>query len=64
MYDNIPLNTQSINAILTLRYDPFQVPIIPKLEHSDFLTTNHEPSIDYIENTIVSTIKKIIDEKK
>ena len=63
MYDNIPLNTQSINAILTLRYDPFQVPIIPKLEHSDFLTTNHEPSIDYIENTIISTFKKIIDEK-
>ena len=43
MYDKIPLNTRSINAILTLRYNPFQTPIIPKLEHGDFLTTNHEP---------------------
>jgi len=63
MYDKIPLNTRSINAILTLRYNPFQTPIIPKLGHGDFLTTNHEPSIDYVENIIISTIKKTISEK-
>jgi len=63
MYDKIPLNTRSINAILTLRYNPFQTPIIPKLGHGDFLTTNHEPSIDYVENIIISTIKKTITEK-
>ena len=56
MYDKIPLNTRSINAILTLRYNPFQTPIIPKLGHGDFITTNHEPSIDYVENIIISTI--------
>jgi asparagine synthase (glutamine-hydrolysing) len=63
MYDKIPLNTRSINAILTLRYNPFQTPIIPKLGHGNFLTTNHELSIDYVENIIISTIKKTISEK-
>ena len=63
MYNKIPLNIKSINAILTLRYNPFQTPIIPKLRHDDFLDTNYEPSIDYIENCIISTIKKTINEK-
>jgi len=63
MHDKIPLNIKSINAILTLRYNPFQTPIIPKLKHDDFLGTNYEPSIDYIENCIISTIKKTISEK-
>ena len=63
MYNKIPLNIKSINAILTLRYNPFQTPIIPKLRHDDFLGTNYDPSIDYIENIIISTIKKTISEK-
>ena len=62
MYDKIPLNTRSINAILTLRYNPFQTPIIPKLKHDDFLGTNYELSIDDIENHIISTIRKTISE--
>ena len=63
MYNKIPLNIKSINAILTLRYNPFQTSIIPKLRRDDFLGTNSEPSIDYIENCIISTIKKTINEK-
>ena len=63
MYNKIPLNIKSINAILTLRYNPFQTPIIPKLKHDDFLGTNYEPSIDYIEIVLSQQSKKQLMKK-
>lgn len=53
----IQLDPISISNILTLRYDPTQKPLLPKINVSDFQSSNVTPSIDFIEKTIQDNIK-------
>ncbi|MEW6044191.1 MAG: asparagine synthase C-terminal domain-containing protein [Thermoproteota archaeon] len=66
METNVKLNAKSIIDILTLRYDSTQKPLLPKLSSDDFLPTNYNPSIEYIQKTLEDQIKNKIksDEDK
>ena len=54
----------TITNVLTLRYDPTQKPLLPKLTWKDFTPNNLEPSIDFIERSIENSIKKEINHKE
>lgn len=54
------VNPFSITNILTLRYDPTQKPLLPKLDWHNFASNEVIPSISLIEKTIANTIKKQI----
>lgn len=47
----------TVTNILTLRYDPTQKPLLPKLDWSNFVSNDTSPSIDFIEETIQNVIK-------
>jgi len=55
------LNPSTITNILTLRYDPTQQPLLPKLNSSNFVNSFTVPSIDHIEKLIQDSIKDKID---
>jgi asparagine synthase (glutamine-hydrolysing) len=50
-------NRSAINNILTLRYDPTQKPILPKITIHNF--KNITPSLDHVEYLIEKSFKKI-----
>lgn len=50
-------NRSAINNILTLRYDPTQKPILPKITIRNF--KNITPSLDHVEYLIEKSLKKI-----
>lgn len=51
------LNLDSISVILTLRYDPYQKPLLPKLTWEDFLPKTH-PSLEQTEKIILEEIEE------
>jgi asparagine synthase (glutamine-hydrolysing) len=61
--NSYPINPLSITNILTLRYDPTQKPLLPKLDWHDFVSNEVTPSVDLIEKIITNTIKKQIPKK-
>lgn len=52
-----PPDPLAIVNILTLRYNPTIKPIITKLDWRDFIPTNLEPSLDFIESALQNPIK-------
>lgn len=58
--NTIKLDPTSISNILTLRYDPTQTPLLPKISSKDLRNSNDAPSIDVIEKTICANIKNQI----
>lgn len=48
----------TITNILTLRYDPTQKPLLPKLGWKDFIPSKTEPSLEFIEQSIKNQIPK------
>jgi len=54
--DNFRQDPLTITNILTLRYDPTQKPLLPKLSWTDFLPTKSEPSLEFIEQSIKNQI--------
>ena len=61
--NSISLSPDSINSILTLRYNSEINPILPKLTASDFTSTVNETSIEYIKNILIDNLKNSIQEK-
>ena len=55
-FDNFNLEGRSISNILTVRYNPLQKPLLPKLTYKDFEPTNPQPSVDFIEKSIGASI--------
>ena len=60
MATKIPINT--IRNILTLRYDPLQKPILPKINEKNFQNTT--PSIEHIENLVQKYLNNITPKPK
>lgn len=58
--DNSKQNPLTIKNILTLRYDPTQKPLLPKLSWKDFVSNKSEPSLEFIEQSIKNQIPKDI----
>lgn len=63
---NINPDPKAVMGILTLRYDPTQKPLLPQLTSKDFIPTNPNPSIDFIQKILENEIKNKIksDEDK
>ena len=61
---NILPESTTVTNILTLRYDPTQQPLLPKLSWNNFVSKNTTPSLDFIENSIKNTIKNQIKNAK
>ena len=61
MENKIDPSPSSITNILTLRYDPTQKLLLSKCQPSDFQPTNTYPSIEFIEKTIVDSLKNRIN---
>ena len=59
--NSISLSSNSIKNILTLRYNLSVNPILPKLTEKDFISTRDNFSTEFIEEMIVNTFKKKID---
>ncbi len=59
--NSISLSSNSIKDILTLRYNLSINPILPKLTEKDFISTRDNFSTEFIEEMIVNTFKKKID---
>jgi asparagine synthase (glutamine-hydrolysing) len=59
--NSISLSSNSIKNILTLRYNLSINPILPKLTEKDFISTRDNFSTEFIEEMIVNTFKKKID---
>ena len=57
------INPTTVRNILTLRYEPSQKSFLQKKTWKDF-STQHDLSIDFIENSIISSIKKTIGNEK
>jgi asparagine synthase (glutamine-hydrolysing) len=53
---NIP-DSSTIRNILTLRYDPSQKPLLPKISPTDF--KNSQPSVEHIEFLIEKSLRKV-----
>ena len=51
----------SVTNILTLRYDPSITPNLPRKTSNDFKLPHEENSIEFIENTIVKTLRRQLD---
>ena len=58
--DNSKQDPQTLANILTLRYDPTQKPLLPKLSWKDFVPTKSGPSLEFIERSIKNQIPKDI----
>ena len=58
--NSISLSPDSIKSILTLRYNSEIHPILPKLTSEDFATTINTSSTEYIQKSIINTLKKSI----
>lgn len=58
--DNTKQDPLTITNILTLRYDPTQKPLLPKLSWKDFVSSKSEPSLEFIEQSIKNQIPKNI----
>ena len=56
--------SDTVSNILTLRYDPTQHSLLPKLTWSDFTPDNQNPSIDFIERLIQDNLKKNIGKEE
>lgn len=61
--NNLTPDGLTISNILTLRYNPTQNSILPKLKESDFTPTNPSPSLDFIQKTMENEIKNKIQNK-
>ena len=57
MEASIVPDANTIVNILTLRYNPTQKPLLPKLSWNDFTPTNTNPSVDFIQKTMESEFK-------
>jgi len=51
----------SITNILTLRYDPYITPNLPRKTPNDFKPSIEKPSIDFIERSIRTTLRKQLE---
>lgn len=54
------LNPQAITAILTLRYNPFQKSLLPKLAWNDVVGKNTKPSNELLQKLVEDSIKSQI----
>ena len=64
-FNDFILEKQSLSNILTVRYNPLQKPLLQKLSSEDFTPTNLQPSSEFIEKIIGSSMcKKIQNVKK
>ena len=61
--NNLTPDGLTISNILTLRYNPTQNSLLPKLKESDFTPTNQSPSLDFIQKTMENEIKNKIQNK-
>ena len=57
------LNPDTVKNILTLRYDSYQKPLLPKMTWKNFVENDTIPSIDFIEKSIENTIKNQLETK-
>tara|TARA_Y100000817_G_scaffold88283_1_gene68707 strand:+ start:974 stop:2191 length:1218 start_codon:yes stop_codon:yes gene_type:complete len=57
---NKTIDTTSLVNILTLRYDPTQIPLLPKYTPSNFANSNEVPNIEKIEKLIIENISSKI----
>jgi len=57
------INPTTIRNILTLRYDPSQKPILPKLSSNNFNTNNTQPNPETVEKLIENSLRNQIDTK-
>tara|TARA_Y100001936_G_C16093927_1_gene689652 strand:- start:7769 stop:8986 length:1218 start_codon:yes stop_codon:yes gene_type:complete len=57
---NKTIDTTSLVNILTLRYDPTQIPLLPKYIPSNFANSNEVPNIEKIEKLIIENISSKI----
>ena len=57
------LNPDTVKNILTLRYDSYQKPLLPKMTWKNFVENDTMPSIDFIEKSIRNTIKNPLETK-
>ena len=65
--NNSFIKPTSLANILTLRYDPSIKPNLPKKTWKDFVASNEQPNIEFIEKSISDTIEqklKTFDGKK
>lgn len=51
------INPNTVRNILTLRYDPLQKPLLPKLNWTNFIENKENPSLEILEKLIEKTIK-------
>lgn len=51
------INPNTVRNILTLRYDPLQKPLLPKLNWTNFIENKEKPSLEILEKLIEKTIK-------
>lgn len=58
IYRDNKINPTTIRNILTLRYDPLQKPLLPKLGWKNFVENKTTPSLETIEKLIEETIRK------
>jgi len=56
------INPTSIQNILTLRYDPTQYPLLPKLTNVDY-TSNEKPSSEKVESLLLKAVNDQTDNK-
>ena len=57
----LSLQPSSVTNILTLRYDPSIIPILPRKTSNDIKLLHEESSVEFIEKAIVNTIRKKLD---
>jgi len=57
---NLELNHSSLVNILTLRYDPTQNSLLPKIKPKIFASSMETPSLEKIENLLIDNIKNKI----
>ena len=57
---NKTIDTTSLVNILTLRYDPTQIPLLPKYTPSNFANSNEVPNIEKIEKLIIENISSYL----
>jgi len=58
---NYTIEPSSLVNTLTLRYDPSIKPNLPKKTWRDFETINESPNIEFIEKSIVKTLRQQLD---
>lgn len=58
---NVIINPHDLIYVLTLRYIPTQKSLLPKLVWNNFIPSNQNPSIDFIQKLIENSIKNSFD---